>query len=359
MTSAINTYKALVVKKSSGSVYAYDAHLTDLPLPKLNPGQVLVKVNAAAFNHRDLWIRRGQYPGITVGSTFGADGAGVVVRSHDKNDSLVGKRVFVTPMRGWEKHPDAPESQFGVIGGSPWLRLGTFTEYVAVDRDQAIPTPSHLDDTQAAAWPLAGLTAWRATIINAQVKKGDSILITGVGGGVALVALQLCVAKGANVYVTSGKQDKLDKAIALGAKGGVNYKDKDWRKQLGVLLRNNNYGLLDAVIDSAGGDISELGKIVKAGGRFVCYGMTADPKITFTMREVMKNYKLLGSTMGSRQDLIDATKFMTEHQIVPVVSHVLDGLESADEGFELIKRGEQFGKIVIKVRHDVQTKPKL
>lgn len=116
----------------------------------------------------------------------------------------------------------------------------------------------------------------RATVVNAQVKKGDNILITGIGGGVALIALQIAVIKGANVYVTSGNEEKIKKALALGAKGGVNYKENDWPSRLGKLLvqHGGKGAQLSAVIDSAGGDImGQISRILKAGGRVVVYGM--------------------------------------------------------------------------------------
>ncbi|KAG5644403.1 hypothetical protein DXG03_008570 [Asterophora parasitica] len=352
-----NQYKALTVKKSPSqrdSLY-HDAILENKPVPTLKKGEVLVRIGAAAFNHRDVWIRQGQYPRVAFGGVFGSDGAGTVVAAYDTNDPLLNTRVFLTPSRGWETHPDAPESKFGILGGVVFPTLGTFAEYVAVERDQVIPSPQHLDDIHASAWPLGGVTAWRAAIVNGLVSAGHNVLITGIGGGVALIALQLCIAKGASVYVTSGSREKILKAVSLGAKGGVNYKDKDWPAQLAALLAKdkNGSGELDAVIDSGGGEIAvQTGKILKEGGRVVCYGMTANPKISFTMREVLKNQRLIGSTMGSHQDLIDATDFLAEHRIVPVVSHVFDGLESAEQGFEVMKRGDQFGKIVLKIRAD-------
>ncbi|KIJ61516.1 hypothetical protein HYDPIDRAFT_115660 [Hydnomerulius pinastri MD-312] len=358
--------RALVVKKSPADrkpLY-HDAVIEERPIPTLKRGQVLVKMGAVSFNHRDLWIRFGQYPGITFGSTFGADGAGTVVASADSHDHLLQKRVFLTPMRGWESTPDAPEpgSTFGILGGGSNPPLGTFAEYVVVEREQVVRSPDHLDDVQTAAWPLGGLTAWRAAIVNAQVAKGQNILITGIGGGVALLALQLCLAKGANVFVTSGSEDKIQKAKALGAIAGVNYKSKEWANQLAKILQQQTAGsgLIDAVIDSGGGDImGQVNKILKPGGKVVVYGMTANPQIKFTMREVLKQHRLIGSTMGSHQDLRDATNFMAEHHIVPVVSHVLDGLGAADEGFDLMKRGDQFGKIVIRMVKDEQVVARL
>ncbi|OJA20396.1 hypothetical protein AZE42_05357 [Rhizopogon vesiculosus] len=355
--------RALVIKKCSAEakpVY-HDAVLEKRPLQQLKHGEVLVKMSATSFNHRDLWIRLGQYPGINFGSTFGADGAGTVVASADANDALLNKRVFLTPMRGWESNPDAPEavSGLGLLGGGSNPSLGTFADYVIVERNQVIRSPDHLDDIQVSAWPLGGLTAWRAAIVNAGVSKDQNVLITGIGGGVALLAMQLCLARGANVYVTSGNEEKIHKATSLGAKGGVNYKSNDWPSQLATILAKTSGkpAKIDAVIDSGGGDImTRVNSILKQGGKVVVYGMTANPQIKFTMREVLKNQRLIGSTMGSHKDLIDATKFVSENRIVPVVSHVLDGLEAAEEGFELMKRGDQFGKIVIKMDDKVNAK---
>ncbi|KAG2145067.1 hypothetical protein BD769DRAFT_1419676 [Suillus cothurnatus] len=355
--------RALVIKKCSAEakpVY-HDAVLETRPLQQLKPGEVLVKMGAVSFNHRDLWIRLGQYPGINFGSTFGADGAGTVVASADSNDALLNKRVFLTPMRGWESKPDAPETEggFGILGGGRNPSLGTFAEYVVVERNQVVRSPDHLDDVQVSAWPLGGLTAWRAAIVNAEASKDQNILITGIGGGVALLAMQLCLAKGANVYVTSGSEEKIRKATALGAKGGVNYKLKDWPSHLVALLAKNSgkSAKIDAVVDSGGGDImTQVNSILKQGGKVVVYGMTANPQIKFTMREVLKNQRLIGSTMGSLKDLKDATTFVSEHRIVPVVSHVLEGLEAAEEGFELMKRGDQFGKIVVRINDKANAK---
>ncbi|KAF5378269.1 hypothetical protein D9615_008738 [Tricholomella constricta] len=359
--------KALTVKKSplQRSPLYHDALVEEKAIPALKKGEVLVRIGAAAFNHRDVWIRKGQYPRIGFGSVFGADGAGTsfcrtVVAAHESNDPLLKKRVFLTPSRGWENHPDAPESNFGILGGVSFPNLGTFAEYVVVEREQVIISPEHLNDVEMSAWPLGGVTAWRAAVVNGLVSAGHNVLITGIGGGVALLALQICLAKGASVYVTSGNPDKIQKAVALGAKGGVNYKDKDWPSQIATLLAKdkNGGGELDVVIDSGGGEImGQTSKILKQGGRVVCYGMTANPKISFTMREVLKNQRLIGSTMGSHQDLIDATNFLAEHRIVPIISHVFEGLHSAEHGFEVMKRGDQFGKIVVRISPDPDGSP--
>ncbi|KAJ3479500.1 hypothetical protein NLI96_g9022 [Meripilus lineatus] len=369
MASLPSHTQAVTVQKSrsTSATYANDALLEEKRIQPLNEGQVLVKINAAwliaGFLNLQLWIRKAQYPGIVQGSIFGADGAGIVVASSERNDALLNKRVFLVPMRGWESDSRAPESSFTIIGGGGAMApLGTFAQYVAVERDQVIQSPDHLSDEEISVFPVGGVTAWRAVVVNAQVKKGDNVLITGIGGGVALVALQICLALGANVYVTSGHEDKIRKAVELGAKGGVNYKADNWPSQLEAKLKEAGGGkkgddiLLTSVIDSGGGDImGKVGRTLRKGGKVVVYGMTANPKITFTMREVLKNQQLLGSTMGSHKDLIDATQFLAEHRIVPIISHTLDGLESVEDGFQLLEGGSHFGKVVIRIRHRSDT----
>ncbi|KAJ7038785.1 hypothetical protein C8F04DRAFT_1088487 [Mycena alexandri] len=344
------TTKALVIRKSppGRSPLFHDAVVQDQPIPALKPGEILVKMGAVAFNHRDLWIRKGMYPRIAIGSTFGSDGAGTVIATADPADPLLKQRVFLTPMRGWESNPDGPESNFGILGGGSFPSLGTFAEYVVVQRAEVIPTPAHLNDEQMAAWPLAGLTAWRSIAL-AHVSRGKTVLITGIGGGVAILALQICVAMGAAVYVTSGSQEKIDKAVKLGAKGGVRYSEDSWPDALGALLKQHRKQL-DAVIDAGGDEIMiKTSQYLKAGGRVVCYGMTAGPTISMTMREVMRGQQLIGTMMGSRADMVAATDFLAQHKIIPVVATVLPGLAAAADGFKTMEKGSQFGKLVIKV----------
>ncbi|KAF9651499.1 NAD(P)-binding protein [Thelephora ganbajun] len=345
--------KVIVLRKAVDQTgpYKFDAVLEERDVPSLKDGQVLVKIEAAGFNHREVWIRKGLYPGITIGSVYGADGAGTVVASSDENDPLLSKKVFLVPSRGWDSDPHGPESKFGVIGGGSSPPIGTFTEFVAVGRKYIIPTPDHLSSEEVAVWPVAGVTAWRAAIINAGADKGRNILITGAGGGVALLAVQLSVVKGANVFVTSGSDERIKKLLPLGVKGGVNYKHEDWPVQLGTLLQKEGNGLLDAVIDSAGRDIVEkTSKLLKPGGKIVAYGIDAGGKLSFSMREILRNIQFRGSTMGSQKDLEDATNFITEKKLVPVISHTIDGLESIEKGFEILEKGEQFGKVVVKIR---------
>ncbi|KAG8751200.1 hypothetical protein FRC12_012549 [Ceratobasidium sp. 428] len=329
------------------SIPYYDASLQERELPKAGEGDVVVKIAAAGFNHRELWIRKDLYPAIKVGSVLGADGSGTVVSGPQ---DILGKRVFIVPMTGWESVERGPEKQFGIPGGVRYPAYGTLSEYIVVPKDAVIPTPDHMTDEEAAAWGLGAVTAWRAVVTKGQVDKGHNVFITGVGGGVAVIALLFCVARGANVFVSSSSPETIAKAVKLGAKGGVNYRDESWPKDLAALMKEHGATGLDAIIDSAGGDI--LGKTVRilnSGAKVVCYGMTASPSIPLAMPHVLKNIELLGSTMGSTAELRAATEFAIQHRLRPVVSTVLEGLESAERGFELLESGKEFGKIVVMV----------
>lgn len=312
---------------------------SDKPIPKPSGAELLVKVTAGALNHRDVFQRQNAYPNLSSESPVGADGVGVV----QGNGHWGGKRVVFNPGHGWESDPAAPESTFGILGGQKGM-IGTFTEYTTVEEGQVFECPAHLSDVEAAALPLAGLTAFRALFTKGQCRKGMKVLITGIGGGVALFALQFAVAAGAEVYVTSGSPDKLEMAKKLGAKGGINYKTEKWGKELGKSL----HGKLDLVIDSAGGNIvADVLPIIKQGASIVAYGMTTAPKITFSMAAILANVEYRGSTMGSKAEFRKMLQFVSDHKIRPVVHKVYTGLEQAEEAFVEMRDGKQFGKLVV------------
>ncbi|KAF3937340.1 Zeta-crystallin [Dactylella cylindrospora] len=235
--------KALSIEKvegKPGQVY-YPLKLVNLPKPTIQPGEVLVKILAAALNHREVFIRQHLYPGINFETPLGADGVGVVVEasSPELEKQWKGKRVIITPGRGWESSEEGPEGKYAIVGGTVGVSHGTLQEYVALSATELEESPAGLSIPEAAALPLAGLTAFRATFTKARVKAGQNVLITGIGGGVALFALQFAVAAGATVFVTSGSDEKIARAKELGAKEGVNYKREDWSKQLKGLLPKN------------------------------------------------------------------------------------------------------------------------
>lgn len=250
---------------------------SDQLVPKPSSSEILVKVIAGALNHRDVFQRQNAYPNLSSSSPVGADGVGIIQGSN--------RRVVFVPIVSWESAVAAPDGNFGILGGQKDM-IGTFTEYTTVNEDQVCACPDFLTDAEAAALPLAGLTAFRAVFTKGQCKAGMNVLIKGIGGGVALFALQFAVAAGASVWVTSGSADKLEGAKKLGAKGGIHYKTEKWGKALAKALP----GKIDLVIDSAGGNIvADVLPIIKPGAPIVAYGMTAAPKITFSMAAILAN----------------------------------------------------------------------
>ncbi len=306
--------------------------LSEVPVPKADKFQKVVQIKAAALNHRDVWIVKGMYPGLKFPAILGSDGAGLVD----------GREVVIQPGINWGADQRFQQKDYHILG---LPENGTFAESVVVNEDQLFDKPSHLSFEEAAALPLAGLTAFRALFSRCQVRPGEKVLITGIGGGVALFCLQFALAIGAEVYVTSGKPDKIERAIALGAKNGVIYKETDWSKKLETIA-----GGFDVVIDSAGGDgFAKLVKLCNPGARIGIYGGSngvisgISPQLIF-----WRQISILGSTMGSEQDFEQMLAFVNRHKIIPIVDTVFP-IEEGALAFERMARGEQFGKIVLKV----------
>jgi len=215
--------KAVLLKKDThADTGFYQVRVEDVSSPQATPGTVLVQLHAAALNHRDVWMTEGLYPGLQFDSILGSDGAGTVVGLGSEAEKVwLGKRVIINSSYNWGADEARPGKGFGILGAKPLP--GTLAQFIVVPVEQLAEIPAHLDFHQAAAIPLAGLTAYRAVFTKGEVKKGSRVLVTGIGGGVALFALQFAVAVGAKVYVTSSSEEKIKKALALGAVGGANY----------------------------------------------------------------------------------------------------------------------------------------
>jgi NADPH:quinone reductase-like Zn-dependent oxidoreductase len=263
--------KAISIRKvdgKPGKVY-YPLEVITIPDTPPKANEVVVKITAAALNHRDLFLRQHLYPGTTFGVPLLADGTGIITStgSSPSAKKWQGKRVIINPGSGWKDDPEGPESPKGysILGGTKMNPLGTLGETVTIDAGELEDAPTHLSSIEAAALPLTGLTAWRATMVKSgNAQPGRNILITGIGGGVAIMALLFAVAAGANVYVSSGSQEKIDRAKTMGAKGGIIYKEKGWEKTLKEILPKERQ-FLDAIIDGAGGDVVEKGaRLLKA-----------------------------------------------------------------------------------------------
>jgi zinc-binding alcohol dehydrogenase/oxidoreductase len=315
----------------------------DVELPELQTGEVLVKIKAAAFNHRDYWIQKGQYGGLRFPSIQGSDGCGVVHSVADEENShWIGKEVVINPSLNWGNNPNTQTNDYIILG---MAQAGTFAEYVKIQARLLFEKPIHLSATQAAAFPLAGLTGYRALITRAAAKPGDKVLITGIGGGVALLCMQFAVALGCEVYVTSGSDEKITKAISMGAKGGVNYKTENWHKEIQKMS-----GGFDAIIDSAcGNQFEKLVDISKPAGRIAFYGATLGAFNSGIPAKIFwKQLTICGSTMGNDDEFAAMVNFISAHKIVPVVDAVYP-MADAQLAIEKMARGEQFGKIVLSI----------
>jgi len=313
--------------------------LRDLPAPVAASGQAVVRLKAAALNHRDLWTQLGLYPNIRLPITLGSDGAGVVTSVGAETDrAWVGREVIINPSLDWGDDPRAQGPNFRILGLPDH---GTFAEQLLIPVANLAPKPSHLSWEEAAALPLAGLTAWRALFSRAQLKAGERVLITGVGGGAALFALQFALAAGAQVWVTSGSPGKIERAKTLGATGGINYRDADWAPALEKLA-----GRFDVIVDSAGGEgFGKLLDLSAPGGRIVFFGATTgNPKGLDMRKSFFRQINLLGTTMGSPADFAGMTAFVAQHKIVPVVDRVFP-LDQTDAALRHMEAGAQFGKI--------------
>jgi NADPH:quinone reductase-like Zn-dependent oxidoreductase len=318
--------------------------LQSAPDPVAAPGQAVVRLKAAALNHRDLFINLGQYAGIKLPLIPGSDGSGVVESVGAPADQAwVGREVIINPALDWGDDPRAQGPKFRILG---LPESGTFAEKISIPVANLAAKPAHLTWEQAAALPLAGLTAWRALFTRAQLKAGEKVLVTGIGGGAALYALQFAKAAGAQVWVTSSSAEKLARAQALGAAGGVNYRDTDWV----TTLQTAAGGLFDVIVDSAGGDgFLSLIELTKPGGRVVFFGATTgNPKGFDLRRGFFRQINILGTTMGAPSDFAGMTAFVAQHKIVPTVDRVFP-LAETEQAFRHMESAAQFGKIVLKV----------
>jgi zinc-binding alcohol dehydrogenase/oxidoreductase len=319
--------RALVLNKTQQPL---DLQHFDLATP--NEHEVVVALKAAALNHRDWWIRQGQYAGIKFPTILGSDGAGI----------CEGREVIINPSFDWGDNPRFQGSQYRILGLPDH---GTFAEQVIVPRSNIVEKPQYLNWEQAAVIPLAGLTAWRVLFSRCELKYGQRLLISGIGGGVALWVLQLAVAYGVEVWVTSGSDEKIARAIALGAKGGANYREQDWDKKL-----RHEAGLFHVIIDSAAGEgFSNLVNLCAPGGQIGIYGGTTGKINNLAAQNIFwKQISIHGSTMGNHQEFLQLVEFINRHQLVPIVDQVFP-LSEGNVALERMATGAQFGKIVLNI----------
>ncbi len=309
--------------------------LREVPEPEPRKGEAVVHLRAAALNRRDLWIVEGKYPGIRPGVTLGSDGAGL----------CQGQEVVIQPGLHWGEDERFQGPRYEILG---MPSDGTFAERICVPRSQLFPKPPHLSWEQAAALPLAGLTAYRVLFTRCRLQPGERVLITGIGGGVAQMALLFAQAHGAEVFVTSGSDAKIEAAVKAGAAAGANYRNPDWVETL-----KKEAAPFDVIIDGTGGEpLARLLRLCAPAARVGIYGGTLGAVPKWSPQLVFwKQLSILGSTMGSPAEFQAMLRMVNEKKLVPKVDAVF-GLEEYEKAFERMRQSRQMGKIVLKIVAD-------
>ena len=315
----------------------------DVPDPEPGSGEIVVRLHNAALNRRDVFITYGQYPGIELPGIPGSDGSGeVVAKGEGAEGPDEGEEVLINPALYWGDNPRIPGKDYRILGIPD---DGTYAQFIKVPADHVFPKPSHLSHEEAAAIPLAALTAYRALFTRGQLQEGETVFVPGIGGGVATFLVQMARAAGTTVYVSSGSDEKIEQAKEFGAEGGVNYNSEDWSKELKSMA-----GGVDLSVDTIGGDTFDaLLSLAKPGGRIVVIGATAGPASKLmTIRIALKHLDVLGTAMGNADEYGATLKFYEEHELKPVIDERFP-LEEATAAMEYMEEGKGMGKIVLDI----------
>lgn len=328
--------KAIVLNQES-----FKLEIKKVEDPIISHSDVLVRLKAASINHHELWSLQEKNLRSESNIIMGSDGTGIIIDVGARVNGLKkGDEVIINPSLNWGSNNRVHGEAYEILG---FPKNGTFAEYIAIDQQYICPKPKHLSFQESASLPLAALTAYRAFFNRGEFEKGNRVLITGIGSGVAMFALKFAVASEAEVYVTSGNDHKILKAIELGAKGGVNYNNSDWSTKLLKMVKG-----FDVVIDSAAGKgFTELTEITNPGGRIALFGRTAgniqnlSPSIIF-----WKQISIHGTTMGTKEEFKKMIDFISSKKIHPVIDSIYS-VQEINLAFNKMAKGEQFGKIVI------------
>lgn len=323
----------------------------DLPDPEIAEDEALVRLEAAALNRLDIFVREG-WPGLRLEfpHILGADGAGVVeARGKGVDTAAVGERVVIDPVLtcGTCEYCRRGEEvlcvEFQILGEHV---NGTYAGLVKVPGENLLPLPDGVPLELSAAAPTTFMTAWRLLMTRAAVQPGETVLVLGAGGGVASAAIQIAKYAGARVIATSSTEEKLDRARQLGADEVINYKEEPFGRVVWELSGKRG---VDVVVDSVGQEtwkesIRALGK----NGRLVTPGATTGPIAETDLRYIFwRQLQILGSTMSGRAEFRAVMKLIWEGKLEPVIDRTFP-LAEARKAQEVLEAGQQFGKILLR-----------
>ncbi|MGI8974522.1 MAG: zinc-binding dehydrogenase [Gaiella sp.] len=311
-----------------------ELRVEQIPEPVADASEVVVELRCAALNRRDTYVRAGRYSS-DLPLTPGSDGAGV------RRDN--GEEVVIDPSLRWGDAESAPGPGWEILGGPT---DGTHAELVVVPESAVHPKPPRLSWEEAAALPLAGLTAYRALFVRGGLRAGETVLVLGAGSGVSTFLVQLAVQAGARALVMSSSQAKLDRAWELGARGGVLYTDDGWP----TAVRDLAGGGVDLVVDSVGSTWAASLETLRPGGRLVVFGGTGGQEATIPVRPFFwEQLTMLGTTMGSPRDFAGLLRAVEAGTWSPVIDSVRP-LADAIEAYDRIDGNDKFGKLVLDCR---------
>lgn len=322
----------------------------EVPMPAIGPEEVLIRVKACALNHLDIWIRQGNpaYP-MPLPHISGSDIAGIVEEVGSQVDGVkAGEPVFVSPgLSCWRCEfclagQDNRCRTYSIIGA---VRDGGYAEYVSVPFRNVLPMPDNLTFEQAASFPLVSVTASHMLFALAGLQHGETVLVMGAGSGVGSMAVQMAKLAGARVITTVGSDDKIPKAVLLGADAVINHAKENVTERVRLLTEGKG---VDVVIEHIGPEVWDLSlQALSKGGRLITCGATTGAEVKLDLRYVFsRQLTIKGSYMGTRAELVKAAELMGQRRLKPVIDRTFP-LAEARAAQELMLSRKFFGKIVL------------
>ncbi len=325
--------------------------IEEMPEPSPGPNEALLAIEAVGLNHLDLWVRGG-VPGhrFPLPITPGCDIAGrIETAGAAVHGWAAGDAVLVSPGYGCGACPACRRGEdslcrfYGILGET---RDGGCAERIVVPAGNLIPLPAHLTAEEGASIPLALLTAWRMVVTRAGLRSGETILIHAAGSGVGVMALQIAKMLGAEIYATAGSPEKAERAREMGAKEVILYRETDFLEEIRRLTEKRG---VDVVIEHTGAETFERSvRALAKGGRLVTCGATSGPLATIDLRFLFfKSLSILGSTMGSPDELRTAMACVADGRIRPVVDSVF-AMADLPAAHRYLEERRAFGKVVMR-----------
>lgn len=319
--------------------------LTDRPKPSIGPGDVCLQMKAASLNYRDLLVPKRGYGSLTGTLPLIpiSDGVGEVVAVGEGVSRVnIGDRMNPLMIQSWISGPPTMDRLISTLGGPI---DGVMAQYMVLNEQRMVHTPAHLTDEQAATLPCAALTAWSAIVTDGHVKAGDTVLLQGTGG-VSLFALQFAKLHGAHVIVTSSSDEKLQRAMDLGADEGINYvATPGWGK---TAKQMTDHAGVDLIVEVGGQKtLPQSLRAIRAGGIIALIGVLSGANMDVSLgRVVTRKVRLQGISVGNRDGMEAMMRAISQHQLRPVV-HRTFPFDALREALDYLASGAHFGKICI------------